>query len=208
MRYSYDTVALAFDFIDTIFFKLGKNNPKKTIYNLIPDENINILDVCTGTGSNIINLARKKALVNITGIDNSQGMLNVGLKKISKYKLSNVKLLLQDATNMMLEAKSFDYAIISLILHEMEDDVACKTLQNTHKALKDNGKLIVFEFIIPESRKFLPNFAFKLVKKVENQKLFPAFLAKDKEEYFKINGFKIDKTHKFQYTIIYELSKI
>ena len=81
MRYSYDTVALAFDFIDTIFFKLGKNNPRKAIYDLIPDDNINILDVCTGTGSNIIKLAKKKALVNITGIDNSQGMLNVGLKK-------------------------------------------------------------------------------------------------------------------------------
>ena len=155
MRYSYDTVALAFDFIDTIFFKLGKNNPRKAIYDLIPDDNINILDVCTGTGSNIIKLAKKKALVNITGIDNSQGMLNVGLKKISKHKLSNVKLLLQDATNMMLEAKSFDYAIISLILHEMEDDVAYKTLQNTHKALKDDGKLIVFEFIVPENKKFL-----------------------------------------------------
>lgn len=208
MRYSYDTVALAFDFIDTIFFKLGKNNPRKAIYDLIPDDNINILDVCTGTGSNIIKLARKKALVNITGIDNSQGMLNVGLKKILKHKLSNVKLLLQDATNMMLEAKSFDYAIISLILHEMEDDVAYKTLQNTYKALKDDGKLIVFEFIVPESKKFLPNLAFRLVKKIENKELFPAFLAKDKEEYFKINGFKIDKAHKFQYTIIYELSKI
>lgn len=208
MRYSYDTVALAFDFIDKIFFKLGKNNPRKAIYNLIPNENIKVLDVCTGTGSNIINLAKKKTLVNITGIDNSQGMLNVGLKKIAKHKLSNVELLLQDATNMNLVDKSFDYAIISLILHEMEDNIAFKTLKNTHKALKDNGKLIVFEFIIPENRKFLPNFAFKLVRKVENKVLFSAFLAKDKEEYFKTNGFKIDKTHKFQYTIIYELSKI
>ena len=84
MRYSYDTVALAFDFIDTIFFKLGKNNPRKAIYNLIPNENIKVLDVCTGTGSNIIKLARKKSLLNITGIDSSQGMLNVGLKKILK----------------------------------------------------------------------------------------------------------------------------
>lgn len=208
MRYSYDTVALVFDFIDKIFFKLGKNNPRKAIYNLIPNENMKVLDVCTGTGSNIINLARKKSLVNITGIDNSQGMLNVGLKKIAKHKLSNIELLLQDATDTTLTDKSFDYAIISLILHEMEDEVAFKTLKNTHKALKDNGKLIVFEFIIPESRKFLPNFAFKLVKKVENKVLFPAFLAKDKDEYFKINGFKIDKTHKFQYTVIYELSKI
>lgn len=208
MRYSYDTVALAFDFIDAIFFKLGKNNPRKAIYNLIPNENIKVLDVCTGTGSNIIKLARKKSLLNITGIDSSQGMLNVGLKKIAKHKLSNVELLLQDATNMQLTAKSFDYAIISLILHEMEDNTAYKTLQNTHKALKDSGKVIVFEFIIPENNKFLPNFAFKLVRKVENKELFPAFLAKDKEEYFKINGFKIDKAHKFQYTIIYELSKI
>lgn len=208
MRYSYDTISLAFDFIDTIFFKLGKNNPRKAIYNLIPDAKINVLDVCTGTGSNIINLARKKALVNITGIDNSQGMLNVGLKKIAKHKLSNINLILQDATNMQLEKKSFDYAIISLILHEMEDDIAFKTLQNTHDALKDNGKLIVFEFIVPEKKKILPNIAFKLVKKVENKVLFPAFLAKDKEEYFKTNGFKIDKAHKFQYTVIYELSKI
>ena len=208
MRYSYDTVALAFDFIDTIFFKLGKNNPRKAIYNLIPNENIKVLDICTGTGSNIIKLARKKSLLNITGIDSSQGMLNVGLKKIAKHKLSNVELLLQDATNMQLTEKSFDYAIISLILHEMEDNTAYKTLQNTHKALKDSGKVIVFEFIIPENNKFLPNFAFKLVRKVENKELFPAFLAKDKEEYFKINGFKIDKAHKFQYTIIYELSKI
>ena len=34
-----------FDIIDKIFFRLGKNNPRKAIYNLIPDDNIKI--VCT-----------------------------------------------------------------------------------------------------------------------------------------------------------------
>ena len=208
MKFSYNTVAVVFDVIDVIFFKLGKNNPRKAIYNIIPNSNIKILDVCTGTGSSVIKLAKEKTLVNVTGIDNSQSMLNVGLKKILKHKLSNINFMLQDATNMQFEKNTFDYAVISLILHEMDDDTAYKTLQNTHNVLKDNGKLIVFEFIVPENKKFLPNFAFKLVKKVEDDDLFPAFLAKDKNKYFADNGFKIENTHKFQYTIIYELAKI
>ena len=88
MKFSYNSVALVFDIIDKIFFRLGKNNPRKAIYNLIPNSNINILDVCTGTGSNVIKIAKDKPNVKITGIDNSQGMLSVGLKKISKYKLT------------------------------------------------------------------------------------------------------------------------
>lgn len=208
MKFSYNTVAVVFDIIDVIFFKLGKNNPRKTIYNIIPNSNIKILDVCTGTGSNVIKLAKEKSLVNITGIDNSQGMLNVGLKKILKHKLSNINFMLQDAADMQFEKDTFDYAVISLILHEMDDETAYKTLQNTYNVLKDNGKLIVFEFIVPENKKFLPNFAFKLVKKVEDDELFPAFLAKDKDKYFQDNGFKIEKIHKFQYAVIYELAKI
>lgn len=208
MRYSYDTVALVFDIIDKIFFKLGKKNPRRKIFDIIPDEEIKILDVCTGTGSNIIELARKKNKVNITGIDNSKGMLNVGLKKIKKYNLSNVEFLLQDATEMNLNNSFYDYALISLILHEMDDETAFKTLQNTHNCLKDDGKLIVFEFIVPENKKIIPNIAFNLVKRVENKELFPAFLAKDKIEYFKNSGFKIDTLHKYQYTVVYELSKI
>lgn len=208
MKFSYNTVAVVFDIIDVIFFKLGKNNPRKTIYNIIPNSNIKILDVCTGTGSNVIKLAKEKSLVNITGIDNSQGMLNVGLKKILKHKLYNINFMLQDAADMQFEKDTFDYAVISLILHEMDDETAYKTLQNTYNVLKDNGKLIVFEFIVPENKKFLPNFAFKLVKKVEDDELFPAFLAKDKDKYFQDNGFKIEKIHKFQYTVIYELAKI
>ena len=85
--------------------------------------------------------------VKITGIDNSQGMLSVGLKKISKYKLNNINFLLQDAVDMQFENKFFDYAVISLILHEMDKNTAYKTLQNTHNVLKDNGKVIIFEFI-------------------------------------------------------------
>lgn len=208
MKFSYNTVALVFDIIDKIFFRLGRNNPRKAIYNLIPNSSVNILDVCTGTGSNVIKIAKDKPNVKITGIDNSQGMLNVGLKKISKYKLKNINFLLQDAVDMQFESKSFDYALISLILHEMDKNTSYKTLQNTYNVLKDNGKLIVFEFIYPESKKFLPNLAFKLVKKVEDDNLFPEFLSYNKEEYFKNNGFKIDKIHKFQYTVIYELVKI
>lgn len=208
MKFSYNTVALVFDIIDKIFFRLGRNNPRKAIYNLIPNSSVNILDVCTGTGSNVIKIAKDKPNVKITGIDNSQGMLNVGLKKISKHKLNNINFLLQDAVDMQFESKSFDYALISLILHEMNKNTSYKTLQNTYNVLKDNGKLIVFEFIYPESKKFLPNLVFKLVKKVEDDNLFPEFLSYNKEEYFKNNGFKIDKIHKFQYTVIYELVKI
>lgn len=208
MKFSYNTVALVFDIIDKIFFRLGRNNPRKAIYNLIPDSRINLLDVCTGTGSNVIKIAKDKPNVQITGIDNSQGMLNAGLKKIYKHKLNNINFVLQDAVDMQFEHKSFDYAVISLILHEMDKDTAYKTLQNTYNILKDNGKVIVFEFIYPENNKFFPNLAFKLIKKVEDDKLFSEFLSYNKEQYFMDNGFKIEKAHKFQYTVIYELVKV
>lgn len=208
MKFSYNTIAIFFDIVDTIFFKLGKNNPRKKIYDMIPNDNIQILDICTGTGSNIIKLAKNKSRVNITGIDNSFGMLNVGLKKIAKYNLNNIKFLLQDATDMKFNNKYFDYAIISLILHEMDYNIASIILQNTYKVLKDNGKLIVFEFIYPTNNNLITKIIFQLIKKVEDNQLFPAFLDYNKEIYFKNNGFKIENTYTFQYSIIYELVKI
>ncbi len=208
MNYSYNKIALIFDTVDKIFFRLTKNNPRKVLKSLIPDEKKSVIDICTGTGSNIIELAKEKPNLEITGIDNSQGMINVGISKAKKYNLKNVKFILQDAADMDITANNYDYAVISLILHEMDDNTAYKTLKNTYKILKDNGKLIVFEFITPKSNKLLPKIAFKLVKKVEDKTLFPAFLEKNKEKYFKDNGFVISKTHIFQYTIIYELNKI
>ncbi len=208
MNFSYNTVAFIYDFIDKIFFRLGKNNPRKAIFNLIPNKPLNIIDICSGTGSNIIELAKEKPLLKITGIDNSEGMINIAMKKVYKYKLNNIKFILEDASNFDIQNILYDYAVISLILHEMDDITAYKVLKNTHKILKNNGKVIIFEFIIPDTNKFLPNLAFKLIKKVEDKIIFPAFLAKDKEQYFINNGFKIDNIHRFEYTIIYELRKL
>lgn len=121
---------------------LKKENPKPQI----------ILDIATGTGDFAIE-AMKLNPKKIVGVDISEGMLNMGKKKIRKLNLEQtIQLQLGDSENLAFDDNYFDTAIVSFGVRNFEN--LQKGLKEIKRVLKNNGTLVVLEFSQPTAFPF------------------------------------------------------
>ena len=84
----FDDIAFRYDFLNR-FLSIGIDQiwRKKLIAELKEVNPRKVLDVATGTGDVAIMTAKRLDVEKITGIDISQGMLEIGRKKITKLLL-------------------------------------------------------------------------------------------------------------------------
>lgn len=107
-----------------------------------------VLDIATGTGDFAV-AATKLAGVKVVGVDISEGMLEVGRKKIEKKGLAgSVELLKADSENLPFEDKSFDAAIVGFGVRNFEN--LKKGLSEIYRVLKPGAVLYVLEFSKPK----------------------------------------------------------
>lgn len=99
-----------------------------------------MLDLCTGTGTVVLKFAAGNSKVKVFGVDRSAGMLRVARHKRGKQRIKNLKLCLMDATQLGFQDKNFDKVLISLVLHEMEEEFAEKLILEAKRVLKDEGE--------------------------------------------------------------------
>jgi demethylmenaquinone methyltransferase/2-methoxy-6-polyprenyl-1,4-benzoquinol methylase len=136
---------------------------KKAINLLQKDQPKLILDIATGTGDFAI-----EALAlhpdKVIGVDISQGMLEVGKKKIKKKKLDHlIELQLGDSEKLLFPENNFDAVIVSFGARNFEN--LEKGLAEMYRVLKPGGKTIIIEFSKPEKfpMKQGYNFYFKYI---------------------------------------------
>lgn len=205
MKPVYTIISKFYDLLDVIYFRDKGINPRNAILKFIPDEPVMILDVCCGTISNTITIARVKPKAKIVGIDRSDEMLKIAKKKIKKEHLKNITVENTDAANTRYPDESFDYLIIGLVLHEMETDLAGKILAEAHRLLKSNGKLIVLEWEKADS--FWKRLIFFPIKVLEPAP-FKRFFAMDKLSYFRENYFEVKEQRHCDYSVVFEMEKL
>jgi len=99
-----------------------------------------------GTGADLPLLP---AGVDVTGIDLSPEMLARARLKLDRCP-ATVKLTEGDAQTLLVEPGSFDAVILNLILSVIPDGNAC--LQSALRALKPNGRVVIFDKFLPEGR--------------------------------------------------------
>jgi len=133
---TYDLLNLVLSFrMDYIWrrksVKYIKNNPNK------------ILDIATGTADFAI-MAAKHTKAKITGIDISEKMLNIGNKKIKKYKLSKrISLELADAEQLPFKNNSFKAITSGFGVRNFESiDTG---LSEIYRVLDEEGILVILE---------------------------------------------------------------
>lgn len=125
---------------------------KKTIKKLRPFGPENVLDIATGTGDFAI-AASKIEGVKITGIDISEGMLEVGRKKLAKKNLSaSIELLKADSENLPFDDELFDGAIVGFGVRNFEN--LEKGLAEIYRVLKPGAVFFVLEFSKPKKAPF------------------------------------------------------
>lgn len=150
----FDTIAFRYDFLNR-FLSAGIDVSwrKKAIKELKDIQPKYILDVATGTGDVAILTHKILKPIKITGIDISNGMLEVGRKKLEKLGLNDqIELLQGDSEKIDFPDASFDAITVAFGVRNYEN---LETgLKEMYRVLKPGGKLVVLEFSKPKQPAF------------------------------------------------------
>lgn len=204
----YSFLSVGYDLLDRIWLSEKGNDPRRVIESILPNEKCKVLDMCCGTFTNGLSIAKKNPNNLVVGLDRSKPMLREGKRKVIREGLNNVKLLCRDATDTRLKEGSFDYIIIGLVLHECDPDLTNKILKEAHRLLKRDGSLIILEWekqsSIYRRIKYAPLY---LAEVMCNPGYFTEFYKADKKEFFKGYGFETSLSISCNYTVVMKLKK-
>jgi len=160
----FDNISPKYDFLNH-FLSLGIDIRwrKKAIKFLESQQPKQILDIATGTGDFAIQ-ALSLNPDKITGVDISEGMLEMGRKKMKKLNLDNkIELLSGDSEGLQFPDESFDAVIVAFGVRNFENlEVGLKDM---YRVLKKGGRVGVLEFSKPKAFPFkqLYNFYFNSI---------------------------------------------
>jgi len=160
----FDNISSDYDFLNH-FLSLGIDIlwRKKAIAELKLLKPKKILDVATGTGDFAIE-AIKLNPEKVIGVDISEGMLNVGRKKMkAKAYDDRIELRYGDSEKLPFEDDSFDAVIVAFGVRNFEN--LENGLKEMFRVVRKGGKIVVLEFSKPVKFPFkqLYNFYFKFV---------------------------------------------
>lgn len=153
----FDNIAFRYDFLNH-FLSAGIDVGwrKKAIKQLRSIDPKLVLDVATGTGDMAILSCKILNAEKITGIDISEGMLEIGKKKIEKLGLQQqVELLKGDSETILFNNNSFDAVTVAFGVRNFQDLEL--GLNEIKRVLKPGGKLVVLEFTKP-NKPIIKNF--------------------------------------------------
>lgn len=139
----FDNIAKSYDFLNHTL-SLGMDNVwRKIAIKKLSNNPQTILDIATGTGDFAVSAA-KHTNANITGIDISQGMLDVGIEKIAKKGLEKrINLQLADSENLPFNDNSYDAITAGFGVRNFEN--LNKGLSEMNRTLKKDGIVAILE---------------------------------------------------------------
>lgn len=124
---------------------------KKAIRLLKKDDPKRILDVATGTADMAIMACKILKPEKLIGIDISEGMLELGRKKIEKESLGDIiQLQTGDSETINQPSGSFDAVMVAFGVRNFEN--LENGLAEMLRVLKPGGRLIILEFSKPRRR--------------------------------------------------------
>ena len=180
----FDKIAFRYDFLNR-FLSAGIDVGwrKKAIKELKSLEPKKVLDVATGTGDVAILTYKMLKPENITGIDISEGMLELGKGKVEKLGLSNkIQLVKGDSETINFKNDTFDAVTVAFGVRNFQN--LEKGLGEMLRVLQPGGKLVVLEFSKPKQ------VAFKGIYNLYMNTVAPGFgklIAKNGEAYQYLN---------------------
>ena len=121
----------------------------KEIINLLDiQEDDRVLDLATGTGEPGLSIAEKAKKGSVTGVDISEGMLEVAKENAARRGIKNYKTIVADATELPFEDNTFDAISCRMGFMFFPDmDLAAAEL---YRVLKPGGRLATCVWGDPE----------------------------------------------------------
>lgn len=104
-----------------------------------PQDNISILDIGCGTGTQLA--LYSKAGCKLYGVDTSPAMLAIARRKLGEAG----KLYLEDASHMTFYDQMFDLVMIVFALHEMPAYMRRAAMSECERVVKPDGRVIIID---------------------------------------------------------------
>ena len=144
----FDAISNEYDGLNRIIsFGIDIKWRNKVVQIVADAQPINILDIATGTGDLAINLTRTNAS-QIIGLDISEGMLDVGRRKILKKELhKTIDMVVGDSENLPFDDNAFDAITVAFGVRNFENlEIG---LAEILRVLKPGGIVVVLETSVP-----------------------------------------------------------
>lgn len=150
IRAMFNSIARRYDFLNHFLsFGIDILWRKKVIRMLKAYHPTQILDVATGTADLALMAVQKIPNIHVTGIDLSDGMIEVGNRKLEERKLnSQIKLQVADSEELPFENKTFDAAMVAFGVRNFEN--LEKGLSEILRVLQSEKPLFILEFSSPK----------------------------------------------------------
>ncbi len=102
-----------------------------------------VLDVGTGPGRLVVEIARRRPNLRITGLDLSQTMLALARRNFARAGLRGVKLCHGDVADLPFPSGTFDLVVSTSSFHHWRDPV--RGLKECIRVLAPGGKCLIYE---------------------------------------------------------------
>jgi demethylmenaquinone methyltransferase/2-methoxy-6-polyprenyl-1,4-benzoquinol methylase len=147
----FDNIAPTYDRLNhRLSWNIDKGWRRKAIQQLKPYAPKRLLDVATGTGDFAIQACQMLDDVYIMGIDISEGMMEVGRKKVSQLKLSErIAFEREDCTRLSYPDDTFDAVTAAFGIRNFDN--LDQGLAEMCRVLRKGGVLSIVELTTPVS---------------------------------------------------------
>ena len=141
----FDNIAPTYDVLNhRLSWDIDKRWRRKAIGQLVQFRPQQMLDIATGTGDFAILAAQMLNPSHLIGADISEGMMDIGRKKVEKAGLGNVvSFMKEDCMNLSFPAESFDAVTAAFGIRNFKDLDNC--LRELHRVLRKGGHLSIVE---------------------------------------------------------------
>ena len=149
----FDTIAGNYDNLNRVIsFGIDVSWRKKVIKLVKKGAPKNALDIATGTGDLAISLVDSGAK-EITGLDISKGMLNIGKQKVAALGLEHkITMVVGDGEKLPFKDNHFDVITVAFGVRNFEN--LDRGLTEILRVLKPGGQFVVLETSVPEKFPF------------------------------------------------------
>ena len=176
----FDNIAPTYDTLNhRLSWNIDRGWRRKAIERLVPHKPQTVLDIATGTGDFAILAAQMLKPIRLVGADISEGMIEVGRKKVKQLGLQDViTFAKEDCLNLSYADESFDAVTAAFGIRNFSN--LDKGLSEMCRVLRKGGHLSIVELTTPVS------FPMKQLFKVYSHTVLPVYgrlISKDQSAY-------------------------
>jgi demethylmenaquinone methyltransferase / 2-methoxy-6-polyprenyl-1,4-benzoquinol methylase len=136
-----------------VWARLTESKARRRVLELAdPGPAEDVLEVATGTGAQLVQLARRNARGRTVGVELSDGMLAKTRRRLAREGLDEVEVLQADARELPFAEASFDLIVNSYMLDLLPRDEIPRVLAGFQRLLRPGGRLAMSNMTLGERR--------------------------------------------------------